>query len=161
MRIMKFTASITISIILILVMVLSSCKPRGPLTPEDAFNRLKEAYSENDAGLIKNLLSQDSINKLIRITGLLSRLNDTQLRVFAVKFGVSAHRLKNLTPREYISIQLSAGEKAGEDVIREITGYRIIGKDIRGNRATIRVENGMELNFVREGPYWKCDIVDF
>ncbi len=146
--------------LLAVLLSLPSCKPRGPLTPEDAFNRLKEAYSQEDIEAIENLLSKQSRVKIFKIIRMIAQMDEDQLRALAVRFGVTIDMLKNLTIRDYLTLQLSLGKKIGLDVIKEITRYKIIGKDIRGDSAVIRVENGMELNFTKEGPYWKLDIGD-
>lgn len=145
---------------LLAALSLLACKPRGPLTPEDAFNRLKEAYAHEDIEAIENLLSRQSRVKIFRIIRMIAEMDENQIRALAVRFGVTIDMLKNLTIRDYLSLQLALGKKIGEDVIKDITRYKIIGKDILGDSAVIRVENGMELNFIKEGPYWKLDIGD-
>jgi hypothetical protein len=139
---------------------LLSCKPRGPLTPEDAFDRLKDAYSHEDIEAIENLLSRQSRFKILKIIRMISQMDEDQLRALAIRFGITIDRLKNLTIRDYLSLQLVLGKKIGEDILKDVTRYKIIGKDIRGNSAVIQLENGMELNFTKEGPYWKLDIED-
>ena len=66
--------------------------------------------------------------------------------------------MKKLSVKDYIAIQLSIGQDIGDDVIRKMSTHKIIGIDVKGKKATIRVENGMELGFVKEGPYWKFDM---
>jgi hypothetical protein len=34
----------------------------------------------------------------------------------------------------------------------------IVSIDIRGNRAAVKTESGIQLDFLREGPYWKFDM---
>jgi hypothetical protein len=139
---------------------LFSCKPQGPLTPEDAFERLKDAYSHEDIDAIEDLLSKQSRFKILKMTRMIAQMDEDQLRALAIRFGVTIDRLKNLTIRDYLSLQVGLGKKIGDDILKDVTRYKIIGKDIRGDSAVIQVENGMELNFTKEGPYWKLDIED-
>jgi hypothetical protein len=139
---------------------LLSCKPQGPLTPEDAFERLKKAYSHEDIEAIEDLLSRQSRFKISKMIRMIAQMDEHQIRALAIRFGITIDRLKNLTIRDYLSLQLALGKKIGDDILRDVTRYKIIGKDIRGDSAVIQVENGMELNFIKEGPYWRLDIED-
>ena len=43
-------------------------------------------------------------------------------------------------------------------MMEEILKYKIIGVDIVKEKAVVRLENGMELVFVKEGGYWKFNM---
>lgn len=154
MQILRFSPTIIITGLLILF----SCSPMGPLTPEAAFSVLKNAYIKNDANQIENLLSRQSREKIALITKAISALDRNQIRALSKKFGIAPEKLANMKVGDFILLRLTTGKKIGGDIIQEITRYKIIGKDIKGDRATLRVENGMELDFIREGPYWKLDL---
>ena len=142
-------------------LLIYACKPRGALTPEDAFMMLKEAYSRNDSAAIENLLSRRSTKKIDKIITLISHMDDAQLRALATRFDVPVDRLRDMTIRDFLSLELMLGKKIGGDVLADATRYEIIGKDVKGGRTILRVENGLELAFVKEGPYWKLDLDDY
>ncbi len=142
-------------------LLIYSCKPRGALTPEDAFMMLREAYSRNDSTAIENLLSRRSREKVETIITVISQMDDVRLRTLAMRFGVTVDRLRDMTVRDFLSLELMLGKKIGEDTLADLTRYEIIGKDVKGNRAVLRTENGMEIIFVKEGPYWKLDLEDY
>lgn len=142
-------------------LLIYSCKPRGALTPEDAFIMLRDAYSRNDSAAIENLLSRRSRKKVETIITVISQMDDARLRALAMRFDVTVDRLRDMTIRDFLSLELMLGKKIGEDILADATRYEIIAKDVKGNRAILRVENGMEISFVKEGPYWKLDLDDY
>lgn len=146
--------------IITLLCLIPSCKPDGPITPEDAFNRLRESYMKDDAESIEHMLSGKSREKISRIINMIKRMDKRQIKALSSRFNLSVDKLKDLTVKDYITLQLSLGKDIGGDTIREIINSKIIWKDVRNNQAVIRVENGMELNFEKEGPYWRLDIRD-
>jgi hypothetical protein len=85
-------------------------------------------------------------------------MNEPQLKALGEKFGTNNEKLKILSVRDYLSIQLSMSKKNNDDIFSEIAKQKIIGVDIKDNRAIARIENGMELVFVKDGRYWKFDM---
>ncbi len=140
----------------LLVILCAGCKPQAALTPQAAFHDLKGAFLRSDAASFERQLSGRSIKKIRRMTLLFSRMDDRQLESLSKKFGVPAERLKNLSVRDYCALTLSWDRS--RNIMGAATGQKIVGVNREGNRATIRVENGMELVFVKEGPYWKFDM---
>jgi hypothetical protein len=140
----------------LLILILGGCKPQAALTPQAAFYDLKNAFYKSDAALLERQLSGRSIKKIRRMTLLFSRMEDRQLESLSKKFGLPPERLKNLSARDYCAITLSLDRN--RNIIGTATRQKIVGVNREGNRATIRVENGMELVFVKEGPYWKFDM---
>jgi hypothetical protein len=143
------------SLLLALLLIgVSSCKPQAALTPQAAFYDLKAACRQSDAVLLSRLLSAGSVKKITRMTALFSRMEDRQLEALSKKYGMPAEKLRRLGVADYCAIILV------ED--RGLTGAvaagKMIGVNRDGNRASVRLENGMDLNFVREGPYWKFDL---
>lgn len=141
-----------------LVLSIISCKPRGPLTPEDAFDRVKIAYEKDDSEAIEFLLSDASRKKIQNMISMIKQMPSKRLKALSKRLKVTPEDLKNITVREYLALQFKMSKRIGEDTLKEITKYKIIGKDIKGNRAVLRVENGMELTFIKEGPYWRLDL---
>ncbi len=138
--------------------LLLSCKTEGPQTPEDAFKYLKDAYQRSNAGDIVSILSKGSIDKVKKIIKMISLMDERQLRSLAERFGVTVDKLKNLSVNDYMTLQLTIGKKVRSDTISEIIKYKVVGIDTINNKATVRVENGMELIFVKEDKFWKFDM---
>ena len=138
------------------VILCAGCKPQAALTPQAAFYDLKNAFQKSDAASLEHQLSDRSVKKIRRATLLFSHMDDRQLESLAKKFGESPERLKSLSVRDYCALTLSWDRN--RNVMGAATRQNIVGINREGNRATIRVENGMELVFVKEGPYWKFDM---
>jgi len=143
----------------LVLLALLSCAPQAALTPQAAFHDLKDAFRKSDAAGLERLLSRDSVRKIRYMTGLFSRMDERQLDALSEKFKVSPERLKKLSVRDYCALTLSPGR--GSNVIGTATARAVVGIDRKGPRAVIRVDNGMELPFVKEGPYWKFDMTGF
>jgi hypothetical protein len=141
---------------IILLGLLASCTPRAALTPQAAFYDLKTAFQASNADMLARQLSKGSLEKINRMTALFSQMDDRQLESLSKKFGVPAEKLKNLGVQGYCVLAL--GMNRDRNVIGIATRYAIVGVDREGKKAVIRVENGMELTFVKEGPYWKFDM---
>lgn len=143
-------------LLLVTAVVLTSCKPQSALTPQAAFYDLKAAFERSDATSLERQLSTRSIIKIRRMTALFSRMEDRQLASLSKKFSVPAERLRHLSVRDFCSLTLSLDRD--RNVIGAATRYKIVGVNREGGRAIVRVENGMDLVFVKEGPYWKFDM---
>ncbi len=149
----------SVRLFLIPAIVLLSCAPRAALTPQAALHDLKEAFLKSDAALLEHQLSRESVRKIRYMTGLFSRMDERQLDALSKKFSVPADRLKNMTVRDYCALTLSLDRE--KNVIGAATARSVVGIDRKGSRAVIRVDNGIELPFVKEGPYWKFDMTGF
>ncbi len=134
------------------------CTSHGPLTPEEAFRALARAHRNSDARAVMGLLSRGSLERIMRITRELSSMDGAQAEALASHLDIPADTVRDLSPAEYVLLQLRLGKRFNEDIIREASSLKIIGTDVKGDRASIRVENGMELFFVKEGPYWKFEL---
>jgi hypothetical protein len=136
----------------------AGCASRGPLTPEEAFNALKRAYRHSDARAVEELLSRGSLERIEKIKSGFSRFDNGQAVSAAAHLGLPADTLKTMSTRDFILLQLEIGKRHNEDLVREAVELPVIGVSVKGNRASVRVENGMELFFVKEGPYWKFEL---
>lgn len=141
-----------------LVLLTIACSPSGPVTPDDAFVRMKRAMTEANADEVIALLSSGSLKKIETITRSFAAMDSRQIGALSRSLGVSAEQLKRMTPRSYIALQFNIGKSQGKDLFRDMMHYKPVGTDLNGNEATIRLENGISLNLVREGPYWKFDL---
>jgi len=143
---------------LLITAFLLSCKSEGPLSPKEAFTSFKNAYENSDANGMEKLLSERSKEKIRTIIKMFSQMNKPQLKALGEKFGTNNEKLKILSVRDYLSIQLFMSKNNSDDIFSQIAKQKIIGVDIKDNRAIARIENGMEIVFVKEGRYWKFDI---
>ncbi len=141
-----------------LILLVCGCGAGGPLTPEEAFARLKRAYAGADASMLVDLLSRRSRNKIDLIIAEMRRLDAGQAKAISRQLGVPEDRLRGLTPVQYIALQLELSRRYGDDTVSQATAQEIIGTDVKDGRAVVRVDNGMELIFVKEGPYWKYEM---
>lgn len=159
MRVLKL---ITFTIFIGCFIFSISCKPEGPLTPEQAFEQLRKAYYKRDAAAVINILSKGSLEKMGSIISKFRSMDEFQLKSLSARFGATVEEIKNLSAEDYMDIQFSTGEKLGDDALNEIIKYKIISveKNKAGDRAVVKVENGMELVFVKEGGYWKFSMED-
>jgi hypothetical protein len=151
MRVLKAAPLVICAVIQVL-----SCKPQAALTPQAAFHDLREAFRSSDAASLERQLSRGSVKKIRHIALLFSRMGDRQLESLSGKFGLPAERLRRLSVRDYCAIILSF--ERGRNAVAVAIKYNIVGVDRDGSLAVVRVENGMELTFVKEGPYWKFDM---
>ncbi|HOD13325.1 MAG TPA: hypothetical protein PLA65_06215 [Spirochaetota bacterium] len=139
-----------------LALALVSCSPQAAVTPRGAFNDLREAVRAGDAAALERQLTTASLARMREAAALFSRMEDRQVEALSEKLGVDAQRLRRLSVRDYCALTLAAGGE--RNVIRVAARQEIVGVSRKGARAVIRVSNGMELHFVKEGPYWKFDM---
>ncbi len=143
---------------LILFLLQSGCGSGGPLTPVQSFNDIKHAVEKNDSDAIAGLLTVSSLEKMNKLNMLIKEMRKDQLELLSVKYGYSQEKLKNLRVADCVYLYFFS----------DVTGVRlnrffehgIITVDIKGNRASVKTENGVDLYFLREGPYWKFDLSD-
>lgn len=149
---------VRVSAFFLFSMAAFSCSPQAAVTPQDAFYNLKKAFEKSDAVALERQLSQGSIVKIRRITALFSQMNNRQIKSLSVLYGIPEEKFKKLTVREYLNLMLAV--ERDRNVIGVVTSNRIVGINRDGNRAIVRVGNGMELAFIKEGPYWKFDMTE-
>ena len=137
---------------------LVSCAPRNALTPQDAFKNLDRAFRAADAADLERQLSRGSVNRIRKVTSLFAAMDDRQRDALSRSYGVPAEKLKRLTVRDFCGIMI--GMDRDRNVIGRAAARKIVGVNRNGNRAAVRADNGMELNFVKEGPYWLFDMTD-
>jgi len=135
-----------------------SCSSGGPLTPAESFNAIKNAAEKNDSDAIVNYLTKASLNKISKLNLIIKDMRSDQLEILSTKYGYSDEKLRSLKVSDSIALYFFS----------EVTGVKlnryfkenILSIDIRGSRALVKTESGIELDFVREGPYWKFDLSD-
>ncbi len=136
-----------------------SCTPQGAMTPRDAFFSVRIAFEKGDPDVLERVLSEQSIARVRRICALFAGMNDRQLAEIAATYGVEPAVLKDLSLRGYLELFLSR-EKRGGSIARSLKA-RIVSTHKEERKATVFLENGMEFDFVKEGPYWKFDMTGF
>jgi len=145
-----------ILITIIILLIFFSCKPKKPLTPQHAFKSLKIAVISSDIDRIKDLLSQESIKKIEYSISIFSNMSEEQIKSLSDNFDVPEQIMKNMSVKDYIQIYLSLNNN--DNLLYRALSHEQIGISSHEDSAIIRMENGMELKFVKEGPYWKFDM---
>jgi len=140
--------------IVILVVSFVSCQPSKPLTPQEAFNALKDAYTLNNMHDVAALLSSNSKKKIATVIHNLQTMNRAQIVAFAQYYNVSPDSLKNMNIPEYLLLQKKIAATRGDDVLLTALNQPIAQVTIAQSKATVQLYNGMSLLFVKEGPYW-------
>ena len=146
------------NLLLIIFLLQISCAAGGPLTPLKSFNAIKSAVEKNDSEAIAGYLTESSLNKISKLAMMIKDMRNDQLANLSCEYGYSEDKLKNLKVLDCVSLYFFS-DTAGVQLGRYFK-ERIISIDIHGSRALVKVESGIELDFVREGPYWKFDISD-
>jgi hypothetical protein len=143
---------------LMLCVPLFSCSRGGPLTPLDSFNEIRSAAERSDSEAVLKNLSADSLAKIDSLDLMIKQMRDDQKVTLAKLYNCTPGRLNSMKRADYVSLYFSV-KHSGPDlgaVFRE----QVVTVDVEGGRALIRTAGGIELGFVREGPYWKLDISD-
>ncbi|MCX8124905.1 MAG: hypothetical protein N3F66_12200 [Spirochaetes bacterium] len=141
-------------IILIVAISFVSCQPSKPLTPQEAFKALKEAYEGDNMQKVAELLSTGSKKKITTVISNLKSMNKTQIAAFAHYYNVDSEIIKNLDIPQYLAMQKKIAEVHGDDVLSSALKQPIAQVTIAKSKATVQLYNGMSLLFVKEGPYW-------
>ncbi|HPS58948.1 MAG TPA: hypothetical protein PK514_12655 [Spirochaetota bacterium] len=135
-----------------------SCSKGGPLTPLESFNEIRSAVERSDSEAVLKNLSAASIAKIDSLDMMIKQMRDDQKITLAKLYNCAPGKLNSMKREDYVSLYFSV-KHSGTDlgaVFRE----QVVTVDVDGARALIRTGSGIELGFVREGPYWKLDISD-
>jgi hypothetical protein len=125
----------------------------GPLTPVESFNALKKAAQTGETGKVVKLLSRESLRKIKLTLEDLKTLEEKQAANLARIYGISENSIKNLSVEDFLKVYL---ENKG-NILLKILKYDPVKINLRGPEAEIQVENGMNIYFLKEEPYWKLD----
>ncbi len=134
-----------------------NCKSQRPLTPGDAFYAVRKALLINDLDAVMDILSVGSIEKIKRTVKVISAMNDSQIRAFSGIYGIVPGEIKNFSAKRFVELYF----KRRDNIIYKAVKEDIVSIDVEGPKALIRVANGLMIDFVREGPYWKLDMSNF
>ncbi|HQO39037.1 MAG TPA: hypothetical protein PK986_01085 [Spirochaetota bacterium] len=152
MHILKVLPSLTLCILLF------SCSRGGPLTPLDSFNEIRSAAERSDSEAILKNLSAASLAKIDSLDLMIKQMRDDQKITLANLYNCTPGRLNSMKRADYVSLYFSV-KHSGTD-LGAVFRDQVVTVDVEGRRALVRTAGGIELGFVREGPYWKLDISD-
>ena len=144
----------SISIFLFLV----QCTSKGPLTPKDAFNKIKIAFLQKDAKSLQLLLSKSSIVKIEGMIKDINKLNNTQKKYLASSYNTSKKHLRNISLLSYIKIFILSDSNQLKKAVTKLQVAKIARNK---NRAKVVLKNGIDISLVKEGPYWKLDLSNY
>ncbi len=135
-----------------------ACAPGPPRTPEDAVEAVKKAVAADDPRALKPLLSSASIERAGAVARTLREANDAQVQAVSRRFRIPPDRVRSMTVEDYLFIMMR--DRTGRNMLKRALASRITGTS-RGERtALVKTASGIDLVFVREGPYWKLDLTD-
>ncbi len=143
----------------ILITAAFSCAPGGPMTPRDALFSLRVAFEKKDPDHLKKVLSSESLAEIERVCSLFNAMNGRQLEAAAARYRVSPQALKDLAARDYLKLILA--NQKGKGAIARAVAARPLSIRKGDKEAVFVLENGLEITFVKEGPYWKFDMTPF
>jgi len=145
-------------ILLVLLAVFASCKPSAPVTPEGAFLYLRQAVNSGDAKKTALLLSQKSKKKIKKILLIFKHMDNRQAKSFSALSGIPSEKIKGMSVSDFMHYYVFS--ERGKR-FRNVTAGNIVSIDLNGSGAVVRVDNGMMLDFIKEGPYWKLNYTSF
>jgi len=140
------------------LLLILSCAKGGPLTPMESFEEIKRGIDAGDSTAILKHLSSGSINKIDSLDRMVRQMGDEQLLSLAKAYGCEPASLKKMKRQDYVSLYFFV--KHGREGLAGLFNQQVVTVDVDGPAAIVRVQCGIELGFVREGPYWKLDISD-
>lgn len=144
--------------VVLLAVLIASCSKGGPLTPLETFGEIRSAVERSDSEAILKNLSAASIAKIDSLDMMIKQMRDDQKITLAKLYNCTPGKLNSMKRADYVSLYFFV-KHSGTDlgaVFRE----QAVTVDVDGDRALVRTVSGIELGFVREGPYWKLDISD-
>jgi hypothetical protein len=144
------------NIVIIAVLLLSSCTPVKPLTPLQAFESAKRAVFLRDTKAFYNIISSSSRKKISASVLKMHSLDEKQHERLAKSFSTKPAMLKNITSHQYLEFYISDRNNALVKALKK----RQISVEKKSNLARITVQGGMVLEFVKEGPYWLLDLTN-
>jgi len=145
-------------IILILsLLAAAGCGSGGPLTPHESFQNINEALLSNDIRKIGDNITSGSRVKIETFRLIISRLDNSQIAALSQFYNYDAERLRNIDFNGALSLYFRS---EGKNSLRELFSREIVALDIAGKNALLRLDNGVELDFKKEGPYWRFDLSD-
>ncbi len=143
---------------LLIVFLITSCTSRGALTPVQCFETVKSAVLQGDVVTIEKNLSDRSLVKMEKLHKMISTMDEKQIKTLAALYRYDVQKMRNMKTADYIALYFFV--KNGGVLSADIFKYDIVASDISGSSAVLRTSSGVELDFTREGPYWKLDISD-
>ena len=149
---------ILINIIPVLMLCVFSCSPVAPITPQDALDFLRKAYNKGDADAVMRILSAGSLEKIRSMNTMFASMQPSQLKAIAEKYNLPEDRLRSLSVRDGVMLVMFLDPE--RSALALALKSNPVSFERNENRMVFRMVNGMDLLFVREGPYWKLDMTD-
>ncbi len=138
------------------VLVMAGCGSGGPVTPLQSFNVIKQAVERRDVEAISVNLTDSSIKKIEKLQSLIRAMDSRQRALLSVRYGLAEERLLSLKATDAVGLYFFS-DKTGINLGRYFN-ENVLSVDIHGSEAIVKTGSGIELDFKREGPYWKFDI---
>ena len=140
------TVKTLIPVLLLLAVV--SCAKGLPRTPSEAFRMTAAAVEAKDANRLYELMAKPSREQLLRTAKLAERMNAAQKESLAKKGVLPASADAGAVLKAWL-------ENDEADPVLAAFRRSVLMVNEKDGEAKIRLDNGIELRFVKEGLYWK------
>jgi hypothetical protein len=137
-----------------------ACKSQGPLTPAEAYYSLRDALRQGNAAAFESLLSSESLKKARELSSAVRKMNSKQLEYLSAEYGAGEDRLRRLSLKDFVALYIAAEKRNGGALWRAVSSD-ILSVQREGQTAQVRTRTGIEIVFIKEGPYWKLDWMRF
>jgi hypothetical protein len=127
-----------------------SCGKDQPRTPAEAFQKAAAAVEKKDGARLYNLLSAPSRESVLKTAKLAAMMKDGQKRTLAEKNALPSGKIDT---ESLINTWLERDSQT--DPVLGAFRRPILMIEEKDGTAKVRLDNGIELKFVREGLYWK------
>ena len=147
-----FSVKKTMFLPCVFMFLVLACAP-GYLTPHKAFEGLRSAFLKHDVELARSILSENSVAKISTLRENLASLGDKQAESVSKLYGLSVQDIKEASEEKLLGLFMFLQKDVifnGDSSITEVVES--------GNNAVVKLHNGNELDFVKEGLYWKFDL---
>jgi hypothetical protein len=136
--------------------MLVSCTPRGALSPEEAYYRLRAAFVHGNAEAVEKLLSENSQKSLGMIIARLASLEEKRAIRISQEMKIVPAELKRLTIRKFILLHFQSERNETMNFL-QLLRSKPSHISINGNRAILINEAGVPFELVKEDIYWKFE----
>ena len=140
------TVKTLIPVLLLLAVI--SCSKGLPRTPTEAFRMTAAAMEAKDARRLYELMSKPSREQLVRTSKLAEKMNSAQKGSLEQKGVIPASADAGAILKAWL-------EHDEADPVLAAFRRSVLIVTEKDGEAEIRVDNGIELRFVKEGLYWK------
>lgn len=132
----------------LLLLAVISCSKGLPRTPSEAFRMTAAAVEAKDARRLYELMAKPSREQLLRTAKLAEKMNAAQKESLEKKGAMPAAADAGAILKAWL-------ERDEADPVLAAFRRSVLMVTEKDGEAKVRLDNGIELRFVKEGLYWK------